>query len=510
VRGADFGQPVPIMSERPRRAVTTLIWPTIADALKNATHSAVAPLTWNPVDHLLSRFAFGPTAASRAYVAANGPDAWYNSQVAAAKAYPGYTGNARVAAQGPLLLLSPYDLRQWLIESGQEFGWDAMDQLTRVTLGLQAWSTAQLYETLVDFFSNHLNVPNHTGNVWNTRHAFDRDVIRKYALGSFTNMLLASAKHPAMLIYLNLADSTKKSVNENYGRELLELHTVGLKYTESDVRNCARMLTGRTVDYNKHYLYDDYIHPTGPVTVLGFVHPNLLPMDGLKGGDALVRYLAAHPYTARRLAQKLCVRFVSDNPSSALVTAVAKAYTDNQTQILPMVSTILRSTEFWQSRGKKVRRPAENLIATARTLGIGVSDLPAALDTLRWTSTRLGDCPLDWDGPDGYPDVAAKWRSTGALLKIWEIHFDLVGGWCGGFKGADITALYGGTPATSGEAIDRLTRNLTGTAWSGTHRAVLQTFLGEPAATPMSRSVLQWLGASLAALVLSAPHYALR
>jgi hypothetical protein len=490
--------------------VTTLIWPTIADAVKNATHTAVAPLAWNPVDHLLSRFAFGPTAASRAYVSTNGPDAWYSTQVAAARNYPGYAGNARVAAQGPLLSMSPYDVREWLIENDQEFGWEAMEQLTRVTLGLQAWSTAQLYETLVDFFGNHLNVPNHNGDLWNTRHAFDRDVIRKYATGSFTSMLLASAKHPAMLIYLNLAESTKRSINENYGRELLELHTVGLHYSESDVRNCARLLTGRTIDDNQHYLYDDYIHPTGLVTVLGFVHANLSPMDGLKGGDDLVRYLAAHPYTAKRLAKKLCVRFVSDNPSSALVTAVAKAYTDNHTQILPMVSTILRSTEFWQSRGKKVRRPAENLIATVRLLGVGVSSLPDALEVLHWTSAGLGHCPLDWAEPDGYPDVAAKWRSTGALLNIWKTHLGLVGGWYGGLKAADVSGFYGGTPANSGDAISRLTRNLTGTTWSSTHRAVLQGFLGEAASTPMSRSVLQWQAGALAALILDSPHYALR
>ena len=130
-------------------------------------------------------------------------------------------------------------MQQWLIAHDNEYGWDAMDQLTEVTLGLQAWSPGQLYETLVDFFANHLNVPNHNGDLWNTRHAFDRDVIRRYALGKFSDMLLASAKHPAMLIYLSLAESTKAAVNENYGRELLELHTVGLHYSESDVQNAA-------------------------------------------------------------------------------------------------------------------------------------------------------------------------------------------------------------------------------------------------------------------------------
>jgi hypothetical protein len=487
------------------------IWPTIAGAIKHATHTAVAPLTWDPVNHALSRFSFGPTASTRSYLTKYGPDAWYEHEVSLAATYRGYAGNAHVAAQGPLLPLSPYDVRQWLKAHDNEYGWDAMDQLTQVTLGLQTWSAAQLYETLVDFFSNHLNVPNHNGDVWNTRHAYDRDVIRKYATGSFTNMLLASAKHPAMLIYLNLADSTKTAVNENYGRELLELHTVGLHYAESDVKDTAKLLTGRTLDDNQHYLFDDYIHGTGPVQVLGFTHPNATAAGGEKAGNDLLRYLAAHPYTAQNLARKLCIRFVSDHPSSALVNAVAKAYRDHDTQILPMVSTILRSTEFWESRGKKVRRPAENLIATIRALGVRVSNWSDALQTLHWMTNDMGHCPLEWPAPNGYPDVATAWRSSGTLLDVWQTHLGRVGGWWSGMREADLDALYGGTPPkTSGDAINRLTKRLTGMTWSSTHRAVLQNFLDEPASTPMSNSVLQWWDEPLAAVILDGPHHALR
>jgi uncharacterized protein DUF1800 len=490
--------------------VSVRIWPTMAAAVKNATHSAVAPLTWDPVNHLLSRCSFGPTAYTRSYVTKNGPDAWYKQQVGYGKTYQGYHGSTSVAAQGPLLSKSPYDVRQWLKAQGNEYGWDAMDQLTRVSIGLQGWSPAQLYEVLVDFFSNHLNVPNHNGDVWNTRHAFDRDVIRRYAMGSFTDMLLASAKHPAMLTYLNLADSTKTAVNENYGREVLEMHTVGLHYSENDVKNCARLLTGRTLDSNQHYVYDDYIHATGAVKVLGFSHANTSATGGEKAGDDLLRYLAAHSYTAAQLARKLCVRLVSDNPSSELVAAVAQAYTTGKTQILPMVSTILRSNEFWQSRGKKVRRPAENVLATIRVLGIGVSSWSAALPTLAWMTKGMGHCPLEWAAPNGYPDVATAWRSSGVLLDLWEMHLSFVGGWQSGLKAVDVTALYGGQPANSGDAVDRLTRRLTGMAWSSAHRAVLQGFLNEPASTPMSRSNLQWWAQPLAAVILDSPHHALR
>ncbi|HEV7203880.1 MAG TPA: DUF1800 domain-containing protein [Jatrophihabitans sp.] len=490
--------------------MTTTIYPSLASAISHSVHTAVAPLTWNPVEHLLARTTFGATPGDRAYVGRYGPDAFYKLQVGRGANYSTYRGNRYVNALCPLLAMNPYDVRQWLIRNGNEYGWEAMDQLTNATLGLQTWSIAQLYEVLVDFFSNHLNVPNHNGDLWNTRHTHDRDVVRRFAMGSYTNMLLASAKNPAMLLYLNLAESNKTAINENYGRELLELHTVGLRYTENDVKNAARLLSGRTLDDNFRYVYDEYIHATGKVTVLGFTDANLRAEDGERAGDNMIRYLAAHPFTATRLAQKLCTRLVSDTPSAGLVNAVAHAYLANRTQILPMVSTILRSAEFWQSRGRKVRRPAENVVATVRTTGVGVSNLPDALDTLHWVTAQMGNTPLEWPTPDGYPDVASAWRSAGTLLRTWEMHLGIAGGWWNGLRAANIAALYGGVPANSGDAIVRLGRTLTGTTLSSTHRSVLQTFLGEPARTPMSRSILQWWDSLLAATILDGPHHALR
>jgi uncharacterized protein (DUF1800 family) len=480
-------------------------------AQQHAPHTAVPPLIWDPVEHLLNRFSFGADPASRGAVSSLGPEGWWAAQIAAGRSHPGYSAHAPVAAQGPLLTQNPAQVRAWLKAQGNEYDWTAMDQLTRVTLGLQAWSPAQLYETVVDFFSNHLNVANHNGDVWTTRHVYDRDVIRKYAFGSFSDMLVASSKSPAMLLYLNLAESTKSAVNENYGRELLELHTYGLGYSEADVVNAARLLTGRTIDSDYNYIYQPTRHWVGAISVLGFRHDNTTAAGGEAAGDALLRYLASHPRTAVHLARKLCQRFVSDTPSASLVTQVARAYLAAGTQILPTIQAIFRSDEFWSSRGAKVRRPAENLLATVRILGNRPSDYAKALNSLHWMSAAAGHTPLDWSAPNGYPDVAVAWRSSGTLLNLWEYHRGFAQSWWEGFAALSTTSLYGPVaPATSGAAIDVLTRRLTRMTFSTADKATLQNFLGEPASTPLAKSILQWRLGDLIPLILDAPHFALR
>jgi hypothetical protein len=345
---------------------------------------------------------------------------------------------------------------------------------------------------------------------WDLKTVDDREVIRKNALGAFSDMLRASAKTPAMLRYLANADSSVDTLNENYGRELLELHTVGLIYSETDVKEASKLLTGRTVDDHSNYIYRSGDHYTGVVRVLGFAHANASVGDGEPAGDALITYLARHPATAQRLARMMCVRYVSDTPSSALVTAVANAYLASGTKIVPMLATILHSTEFWQSRGAKVRRPTENLVATVRTLAPRVSDMAKALDSLSWMSSNVGHAPLEWPSPDGYPDVAISWRSSGTLISLWKLHIGFAGDWWDGFAPSDKRALYGGTPATSGQAITLLTRRLTGMTFAPAHQAALQTFVGESASTPMAISQLRWVLVPLIGIILDGPHHALR
>jgi hypothetical protein len=492
--------------------VTVTFWPTMSAALANANQVARAPLAPDPNTHLLSRLTFGPTPQDRAKLATLGPDAWFQQQAQYGAQYNGYRGDAGVYQRTAMLRMTPYDLDQYLTVRNKKYGWDAMDRLTEVTCGLQTLSVAQLYEVLVDVFANHLNVPNHYGDVWNTRPDYDRTVIRRYAMGSFSDMLVASSKHPAMLTYLSLCQSTKNTLNENYAREVLEVHTVGLHYSESDVTGVARMLTGRTVDDYSHYVYDAYIHATGAVNVLGFSDPNTKAAHGEIAGDNLLKYLARHQFTAQNLARKLCVRFVSDNPSSELVSAVAQAYLDNDTHIVPTIYKIFCSTEFWDSRGLKQRRPAENLIAAIRAVGNTVDNWNTALRTLHWMCNAMNDTPLDWQAPNGYPDAATSWRSSSALLQLWDCHLGFVGSWADGWTDGDITGLYGGTtPTTVGQAIDLLTVRLTGSTFLPEHRQALLTFLGDASFdTPLAQSGMRWRATYLVGLILHSSYHALR
>lgn len=500
--------------------MSTTLYPTAHEAWAKSDHKAtVSPLHPNPYRHVLSRFGFGPSATTLHALGHVHLQKWWAHQLSLGihKTVP------RVDAVGPLLHRTPAQVRAYLKAKGNEYGWDAMDQLSQVTLGHQAWSGAQVYEAVVDFFANHLSVPNHNGDLWNTRHTMDRDVIRKYAFGTYTDMLLASARNPAMLISLSNTDSdghgNGDNVNENYGREMLELHTVGIgNYTEADVRHSAYLLSGRrannNVDAKSAYFYDPTFHYTAKTKVMGFSAPAHNAKDGEAISDRYLRYLAHHPATAHRLALKLCTRFVSDKPSAALVAAVAGVYLKSGTAIRPTINAIVRSTEFWESRGRKVRRPAENLLAAIRILGLHVHDMNKATQALSWMTATMGNRPLDWPAPNGYPDIASAWASSGTLLDEWSYHRGLVQNWWQnqGFAQFEPASLYNAKrkPATSGDAIDQLTVRLTGMHFSKTHRAALQKFLGEAATTPIAKSKLKYQLPHLVPLILDSPHHAMR
>jgi uncharacterized protein (DUF1800 family) len=454
--------------------------------------------TDDPALHLLRRTTFGITPDELQSVHAMGIDRWLQTQLEPAKIADGDAD--QVWSSFPTVGMGPQQIR----DSIKRYSWDAMFAYAQATLARQIWSKRQLYEVMVDFWANHLNVPMPSDGVWDTGTSYHNDVIRKHALGSFTDMLLAAMRHPAMLIYLDNDKSTKKSVNENLGRELLELHTVGVQggYTETDVRNSAYILTGRTVDGDTGaFRYDQKRHRTGPVQVLQFRHANASAAGGLDVGDEYLRYLATHPATARSIARKLAVRFVADSPPDALVDRLTAVYLESGTRIHPVLWALFSSTEFWASVGQKTRRPLENVVAAARVLGVRPgADTRKALGGVYWGLNDLGHRPLAWGPPNGYPDAQPAWASAGGMLQQWNRHRGLVQGW---WKGLSYTKPEELVRAGSArELVDGLCQRLLFQRVLPAHRDALVAFVAD--------SKPKDIAGHLAPLVLDSPYFALR
>jgi uncharacterized protein (DUF1800 family) len=373
---------------------------------------------------LLARTSYGRTAAMEKDLDRLGPTAWLTRQLAPSSIKdPG--GNA-VRAMYPRLSWSAPMARARL----KQGDWALMQDTVADHLGHAIFSARQLNEVMVDFWSNHLNITCPSGDVWDTRHRYQLDVIRKYALGRFESMLLASAVHPSMLVYLNGAESTGAAPNENYSREVLELHTVGVDggYTERDIQKAALLLTGWTVEESRAR-YDPTRHYVGNVRAFGFSAANASHSGGRTGQRAYLGYLAHHPKTGRHLATKLAQHFVSDDPPKALITRLAASYRKYDTAIVPVLRDLFASPEFAESAGEKVRRPMEHLVASSRAIGVKLGSNPKGLGDLANTLHDMGHAPLGWAMPNGYPDVADDWQSPASALAQFNTTATLVHGW---------------------------------------------------------------------------------
>ena len=475
--------------------------------------------------HLLRRATYGPTTASLAEVTSRGTAAWLERQLQP-DSLPDPQGDAVTALYPEAGWTIPQVYREVAAGRLNRYSWDVMEPLGQYTLAMATWSSRQLLEVMVEFWSNHLNVANPSDGVWDNRQDYDRRVIRAHALGRFSAMLAASAAHPAMLSYLNQADSTRVAPNENYGRELLELHTVGVDagYSEAMVLDSARIMTGYTIQWDertprfREFLYDPTIHWTGRVRVLGFSHSNSAH-NGRPVVDAYLDYLAHHPATARNIAHKLAVRFVSDDPPASLVSRLASTYLAHDTSIVPMLRALFASHEFRASINSKIRRPYEDLIATLRVLGYRI--LPPSAGTaarrkgpeaLYWTSASLQHAPLAWTQPDGYPDTAVAWASAGGLLNRWNMHQGLAGGWWPAkdrIVVPDLPALLPTRLTTYGALVQSLATRLTGQPLPARDAAAVLTFLGRTASAqvlPHDAAVTWDLTRTVALLLDSANH----
>lgn len=381
--------------------------------------------------HALERFTYGYTPSLyRQMRKAGGFGPWFDRQLAG-----GYDDSwySQTAAWWHSINASDDDVWSRAKEN--------VEPLWRVDANYQCWalvrrigSQRQVLEVMADFWEHHLHVPAN-GEVGPFRASYGK-TIRAHALGRFDQLLQAAITHPAMAVFLTNANSSKTAPNENLGREVLELHTVGRgHYDEDDVKASARILTGYRVGIWKDWAvsYDPARHWTGPVKVMDFAHLNADP-DGRPVVEAYLRYLAHHPATAKRIAHKLAVRFVSDTPSAALVEHLAQTYLRNNTDIKPVLKALIASREFRASAGRKVRTPDEDVVATWRSLGTRIAKPAAVGDAsaahvILWQAAAVGLAPFAWPRPDGRPDAAAAWSSTSRFLTSLHLHHQMAGGW---------------------------------------------------------------------------------
>ncbi len=392
---------------------------------------AATPVLGAADRHMVARFSYGTTPELVAEVqAAGGGQAWFEQQLRTAYSTP--AADARIGDWWPDLHLDAATL--WKRQQDEVRAvWEVMADYSRRLMVRRMSSPHQVLERMTEFFEAHLHVPvnGDKQGIWRASYG---DVIRRHALGRFDEMLVEAITHPAMLLFLDQAVSTKKAPNENLGRELLELHTVGVgHYTEDDVKSSARILTGYRVDVWRTWAasYRPEDHWTGAVKVGSFSDPN----SAADGRDLVRRYLvhlAHHPSTAQRLARKLAVRFVRDDPPAALVDRLAKTYLAHDTAIVPVLRELVRSAEFRGSRGVKLRDPSEDLVATYRALGATVRPPTSAKDaanTMLWQSTVIGLAPMAWPRPDGQPLENSAWATPARALASMDIHWSLAGGW---------------------------------------------------------------------------------
>jgi uncharacterized protein (DUF1800 family) len=505
--------PMPTTSRRAVLAASAAVAGGLAAGGLPAAPAAAAGigdlLPADGIAHLVRRATFGPTPAALAEAAALGVTGWLDRQLDPASIPDGVCDG--VLARLPLAGADIAGVRAALpVHSYEAFG-----QLGRATVARAVWSNRQLYEMTVQFWANHLHVAAPSSGVWDSRPDYDRQVTRRHAFGRYADMLKASARHPAMLTYLDNRSSTRAHPNENYARELMELHTVGMIYGEADVKAAARLLTGMTVTAAGTYAYSPARHATGAVSVLGFGHANATAEGGEAAALAFLDHLAHHPATARRIATKLCVRFIADEAPATLVEKLAGVYLDNGTAIVPVLRALFTSPEFAASAGQKVRTPFEDLAATVRALGLAPETTGVkALDALYNALVKAGNAPLRWAPPNGYPDVATAWASPSAFLLRCNLHLNLAAGWYPTqlVRPADmLKALVPVLPGTWGGLVDALAKRLLGTTLPAAHTAAVLSVAGKVPTGPLTAatSVTGSLP-YLVALVLDSPSFQLR
>jgi uncharacterized protein (DUF1800 family) len=481
--------------------------------------AAVTPATLSAMQQLVaSRFSFGVDDQVVTEIrSVGGWQQWFERQLAPSRLVD--AAGTRVASWFPMLADEP--AAAWgRVEREEKSAWDFGYDFSSYTLARKLVARRQVQEVMADFWSNLLYIPAGEDRSFPWRRSYD-DVIRRHALGRFRTMLREAIVHPAMSGWLNNSSNTKQGINENLGRELLELYTVGRPagYDEADVKSSARILTGFKVAVFEGFAasYEPDDHYVGEVSVMDFKHPNTAA-DGRPVVAAYLDHLARHPATAKRLARRLCLRFVSDEPSDDIVTAVAQAYRSSDTDIRATLRALVRHPEFAASAGKKVRTPIEDVVGCARVLDmrpVGAGEEDAFARHVVWMSGSVGQLQFDWPRPDGFPETSSTWTSPARMVRSWNIHYALAGNWWGA-KDVAIPAradLMPTTwPLTLGELVDHQSRMLLGRPATAALRDGVAAALNQSDTRKLSKAsdVSDWTWTVLRGAVLNTPEGLLR
>ena len=369
-------------------------------------------------------------------------------------------------------------LQAYMAQKGLKREQDLYRQLFCQKVLRAAYSENQLREVMTDLWFNHFNVSITKNDCAEFIPAYERDVIRPNALGRFGELLLKTAKSPAMLYYLDNfissvavpGDSTKRGrgLNENYAREVMELHTLGVDggYTQQDVTEAARVLTGwgiypmgqfargggavqlarftdeqiarRGFVHDGDFFFNSNRHDKGEKVVLGHLFP---AGGGYEEGVTLLSLLAHQPATAHFVCRKIAVRFVSDDPPSALIERMARTFLEKNGDVRQVLLTMVESPEFWSPEAvrEKTRSPFELAIGAVRGLN---GDIQQPLPLFNWV-TRMGEKKYYYQAPTGFPDRGTYWINTGSLLNRMNFGLALAAGRVPGVQ-IDLLSLNGG------------------------------------------------------------------
>jgi len=391
--------------------------------------------------HVLNRIGFGPTAEAVAHVKAIGIDAYIDEQLSPAAPPEPAALTDRLAALdtqklGASELFAKYGPQPNETMEGAKPTQEAIDaRVKRAGAILQQardarvyralYSPRQLQEALVDFWFNHFNVNAYNGFDMLWVGNFENEAIRPHVLGKFRDLLLATAQHPAMLYYLDNQDSTAphspgaatlfSGINENYARELMELHTLGVNggYTQKDVETLASILTGWGFDYHNlsagsgpAFAFNPLRHDSSEKTFLG----QRIAPGGEDQGVAAIDILAKSPATAHHIAYQLAQYFVADSPPPALVERLAQVFLASGGDIKTVMKALLTSVEFRDSAGQKYKTPYEYVLSAVRAAGDAVKSPTPFVGMMAQMGMPLYLCPT----PDGYSNMENKWLSPAA------------------------------------------------------------------------------------------------